>query len=249
MNTTVKTTKKKSVSETGHNKNATNFDKAHQILEEMGALYNPSNQDILLVNLSPVSTALKGTLKVLNIEIPIYKNNVADRELAIARLPKTVTSASNYFKSLKVSKIDKENIARQVKKLRGVKKAVKINPDTAETAAISTAQLSYDSRITNFATFTSQLASHPEYIPNEAEIKIEALQSYNQELTTLSGLVNASGNTLITARKNRNQILYSNDSNVIELIKDIKSYVKSLGAAGLPYYKALVRLQFRDLQK
>jgi hypothetical protein len=249
MKTNAENKKKKSVSETGHNKNAANFDSAYQILEEMGALYQPSNENILLTNLAPVSVALKGTLKVLNTQKPIYKNNVANREVAMAKLPKTITSASNYFKSLKVSKIDKENVNSQVQKLRGAKKAAKIDPDKADATAISTAQLSYDSRIANFDTLTSQLASHPEYNPFEEDIKIGSLQNYHTELTTLSGLVNASGNALITGRKNRNEILYENSDNVIELIRDVKSYVKSLGKSGLPYYKALVRLRFRGLPK
>ncbi len=42
-----------STSETGHNKNVANFSSAYQILEEMGAIYNPSNTNLLLANLQP----------------------------------------------------------------------------------------------------------------------------------------------------------------------------------------------------
>ncbi len=62
-------------------------------------------------------------------------------------------------------------------------------------------------------------------------------------------MVNSAGNALITARKNRNDILYFNDTNIIQLMREIKAYVKSLGTAGEPYYKALVKLKFTDLQK
>ena len=109
--------------------------------------------------------------------------------------------------------------------------------------------MSYDSRIANLETYTSQLASHPEYAPNETEIQIVSLQNYHQRLVTLSSLVNSAGNALITARKNRNDILYFNDTNIIQLIKEIKAYLKSLGQAGEPYYKALVKLQFKDIKK
>lgn len=48
-----------STSETGHNKNVANFSSAYQILEEMGAIYNPSNENLLLTNLDQkkISTA------------------------------------------------------------------------------------------------------------------------------------------------------------------------------------------------
>ena len=36
---------------------------------------------------------------------------------------------------------------------------------------------------------------------------------------------------------------------VIQIIKEIKAYLKSLGTAGEPYYKALVKLKFKDLPK
>ena len=130
-----------------------------------------------------------------------------------------------------------------------IKKPKKVNPETSETNAISTAQLSYDSRIANLNTYTSQLASHPEYAPNETQLQIISLQNYHQQLVSLSNSVNSAGNALITARKDRNNILYLSDTNVIQLIKEIKAYLKSLGQAGAPYYKAIVKLQFKDIKK
>ncbi|ELY2018558.1 hypothetical protein SL053_002487, partial [Flavobacterium psychrophilum] len=47
-----------SSSETGHNKNVANFSSAYQILDEMGALYNPSNTEIALANLAPKKVVL-----------------------------------------------------------------------------------------------------------------------------------------------------------------------------------------------
>ena len=185
----------------------------------------------------------------MNDKKPIYKNAVADREIAIAPLGKRISKAGNYAKSIAISDTDKENIASQVKKIRGDKKAKTVNPDTAEVETISTSQMSYDSRIANLETITSQFASHPEYAPNETEIQVSTLQTYHTELTTLSTLVNSAGNALITARKDRNQILYFDDQNIIQLIKDIKNYVKSLGDVAQPYYKALVKLKFSDIKK
>ena len=238
-----------SSSETGNAKNVANFSSGYQILEEMGTLYNPSNSNLQLANLAPIKVSLAGVITVLNEKNPIYKNAVADREIEIAPLGKITTRALNFAKSLNISTTDKDNLASQAKKIRGDQKPKVVNPDTAEGDAISTSQMSFDSRIANLDTYTSQLASHPEYMPNETEIQIASLQTYHQRLTTLSGIVNSAGNALITARKNRNDILYFNDTNIIQLIREIKAYVKSLGSAGEPYYKALVKLKFKDLPK
>ena len=238
-----------STSETGHNKNVANFSSAYQILEEMGGLYNPSNANLKLTTLDPIKTDLSGVITVLNDKKPVYKNAVADREIEIAPLGKISTRALNFAKSLDISVTDKENLQSQAKKIRGDAKAKVVNPDTAEGDAISTSQMSYDSRIANLDTYTSQLASHPEYVPNETDIQIVSLRAYHLRLKTLSAEVNSAGNALITARKNRNDILYNNPKNVIQIIKEIKAYVKSLGTAGEPYYKALVKLKFKDLPK
>ena len=235
-----------STSETGHNKNVANFSTAYQILEEMNTLYNPSNSKIQLVNLDFVRSSLQITIAELNNNKPIYKNAVADRENAIAPLGKLMTKTLNYAKSIDISATDKENITAQAKKIRGDQKPKKVNPDTIETDGISTSQMSYDSRIANLDTYTTQLASHPEYTPNETEIQIASLQTLHSNLVTLSQAVNSAGNSLITARANRNSILYNNEVNVIQLIKDVKAYLKSLGDAGKPYYNAIVKLQFKE---
>lgn len=241
------TTKSKStVSETGHNKNVANFSTAYQILEEMGTLYNPSNTKIQLTNLNPIRTSLQTVISELNNKQPIYKNAVSARELAIEPLGRLMTKSSNFAKSLDISTTDKDNIANQAKKIRGDQKQKTVNPETTETESISTSQMSYDSRIANLNTYTAQLASHPEYAPNETAIQIASLQTLHSNLVTLSQAVNSAANALITARTNRNNIIYNNETNVIQLIKDVKAYLKSLGDAGKPYYNAMVKLQFKD---
>ena len=244
--TTTKT--KRSVTETGHNKNVANFSTAYQILEEMGPLYQPSNPNLSLQKLDPIRKVLEGVTTVMNTDQPIYKNDVAERIVVIAPLSKLITRVLNSALSTTMSDKDKENLESMAKKIRG-KRIKPLDPAKATENEISTSQMSYDSRIANFDTFISQLESHPEYSPNEADIKIEALRVYHRNLKDLSSSVNASGNRLLTARTNRNQALYFGTPNVIELMDDVKSYLKSIGEPAKPYYKALVKLQFRDIKE
>ena len=235
-----------SVSEVGHGKNAANLASGIQILEEMGNLYNPTNPNIFLPNLNTIKAELNNVITVLNTKKPIYKNAVANREILIAPLSKKTTKSLNFFKSLNVSATDKENVASQVKKIRGDKSPKKINPETTESDAISTSQMSFDNRIANLDTYINQLSSHPQYVPNETEIQVATLQTYHQELATASSQVNAAGNALLTARKNRNEVLYTHANNVIKLMQEVKAYLKSLDDTGTPYYKAFVKLQFKE---
>lgn len=238
-----------STSEVGHTKNVANLGTGIQILQEMGALYNPSNTNIQLPNLLPIKSAIDNTITILNNKIPIYRNAVANREIAIAPLGKRTTKVLNYSKSIDISSTDKENIASIVKKVRGDSKAKTVNPETSETTGISTSQMSYDSRIANLDILTNTISSHSVYIPNETEIQVAKLQDYHHELNTLSSLVNSAGNELITARLNRNNILYFDTNNVIKLMNEVKSYLKSLGQDGLPYYKAFIKLKFKPINQ
>ncbi len=245
--TNTKSTTKKSVTEVGHSKNLANLSTGIQILEEMGPMYNPSNTNIQLTNLLNFKATIEGTISQINSKIPNYKKAVANREIAIEKLGKTATKVLNFSKSINITTTDKENILSQVKKIRGHAKMKTINPETLEATGISTSQMSYDSRIANLSLLINFITSHPEYQPNENEIKVASLLSYQQELSALSSIVNASGNELITARLNRNNAMYSTDTNIIKLMNETKAYLKSLGQTAQPYYRAFVKLKFKGL--
>lgn len=230
--------------ETGHAKNIANFNALYQILQEMGTLYNPTNPSLQLQNLDPIKAQLSSAIQTLDQKKPLYKNAVATREESIATLSKLVTKTLNYAKSTPISQTDKQNLAAQVKKIRGDTPKRTTTPENQQTESISTSQMSYDNRIANFGTFISQLSSFTEYAPNETDIQLTALQTYQDNLQTLSQSVNTAGNALITARKNRNDLLYNNAENVIRLVKEIKSYIKSLAESAYPYYQAITRLKF-----
>ena len=143
-----------------------------------------------ICHIDPIRTSLQSTITELNIKKPIYKNAVSAREFAISPLGKLMTKSLNYAKSLDISATDKENINAQAKKIRGDQKPKSVNPETTETDGISTSQMSYDSRIANLETYTTQLASHTEYAPNETEIQITSFQTLHSTLVTLSTAVN-----------------------------------------------------------
>lgn len=239
--------KTKSRSEVGNNKNAANFIALTQILEEMGTMYNPANTNIAMSSLTPFQENLTIAISNFNLKKPVYTNAVVDRETVIAGMGKKSSRILNSFMSLSIPKGDKENAASIVRKIRGDKRPAKVDPNKADAITISTSQMSYDSRIANFEVLIGFISSHPQYAPNEADITISALQDYYQELKALTQAVNAAGNAVITAKQERNDILYNGPINVIELSREIKAYLKSIGEPAKPFYKAAVRLKFRDL--
>lgn len=238
-----------SKSEVGHKKNVANFSAAYIILVEMGALYNPTNTFIYLTNLAPINTLLSDVINQLDAAIAVYRADVADKNNAIKLMRKKCTKILNHFKSLNVSQNQIDNIRAQVINIRGDGKKAPKNLEHADKKTISKAQLSFDNRVANFKTLIAQLEEFHEYLPNEDEIKTDNLLAYTAQLLILRDKVQVSGDQLITARSARNNVLYFAVPNVLDLMRFVKSYVKSLGDPAKPYYKALVRLKFVNIKK
>lgn len=231
------------MSEVGHNKNAANFKSLYQILEEMGTLYNPSNPAIALSAMQPRIAELDGVTEIFNVKNPAYKNAVAQRVTHIKPLSKLITRILNNFKASGASQPDIDNAKSLAKLIRGGSRR-KVNPETASANTISTSRMSYDNRTANFETMIGFLESHSTYAPNEDEIKIVTLKSINTEQKSQNAAVNHAANELLTARTARNNTLYRETVGVVHLVPSVKSYLKSLGETGKPYYEAAVRLKF-----
>lgn len=238
-----------SKSEVGHKINVANFSAACTILEEMGPLYNPTNANITLEKLLPIKVTLTEQVTQLDAATANYRADAAEKENAISQMDKKATKINNNFKSLDVPDNEKENIANQVKKIRGDSKKPPANPEQQDDKTISDSQQSFNSKVANFNTLIAQLGQFREYAPNEDEIKIRTLQEYTQNLATLNNSVQAASNAVITARAARNNTIYFNDQNARKLIMNVKAYVRSLGDIAKPYYEALVRLKFSNIKQ
>ncbi|MBK5213546.1 MAG: hypothetical protein JJE55_07800 [Flavobacteriaceae bacterium] len=240
-----------STSEVGHNKNVANFSTAYAVLEEMGPLYNPSNSSITLGVLTPIKATLNTQVSRIDAAMAVYRADVADKKNAIKKMDKLATKINNYFKSLDVPDNEKENIASQVRRIRGdaPKKKAPANPEQGDDKSISNSRQSFDNKVANFNTLIAQLEVFSEYAPNEDDLKIATLQAYTAELATLNARAHVSDDALITARAERNKTVYFNTSNVVGLMLKVKAYVRSLGPIARPYYEALMRLKFTRIKQ
>jgi hypothetical protein len=239
---------KKSTSEVGHAKNVTNFTALIQLLEEMGSLYQPTNTVISITELKALKADLMTSIQNLSDTTPPFKIAVANRENAFQGLSKLSTRVKNSFNSLGLSKAENDNVLALVKKIRGDQAVGKAeNLENAETVSISNAQLSYTSRATNLQSLTSLLNSYPAYLPNESELTTVKLVALYAKLKELNNEAADKTYALITARKQRNDLLYYNPVNLLALVNPIKDYIKSVEGANA-YYKAAVALKFKTVE-
>ncbi len=116
-------------------------------------------------------------------------------------------------------------------------------PPPADT--VSSSQQSYDNLIEHFNALIELVSSHSEYNPNEADLKVTALQTYKTALKTANTAMLSPNTAWSNARIARDTILYAEITGLVDVALDVKSYIKSIFSASSPQYKQVSGLQFR----
>ena len=237
----------KTISEVGHTKNVVNLDTGIDILLEMGELFNPGNEDISIASLQVVNAKLQDNHEKLKEMTPLFKLAVAERVMLYAPMNKLATRFLNAFKAFEFGdQIDAGMISLN-KKLRGqrIVKLKKKKVEEEETETISTAQTSYDNKAETFDEMIKYAKAVTAYKPNEEDMKTANLADYHKEIMKANKKNSTLSAAIITVRKNRDEILYDDEKNVIERMRTLKKYLKSLKGAE-EYYKRIVKLQFKS---
>ena len=240
-----------STSETGHAKNVANFEELVTLCKGYGPTYNPANPNLVTTALDTLLSNAKSSLSALNATLPQWINAVNQRENLFKPLSELTTRIISALAASGASKQivnDAKAIARKLKGMRASSKSnTTADTENTETApkTISASQMSYDSRVENFDKLVKLLELQPEYAPNESDLAIAGLN------TLLTQMRDANTNTINTyssvssARLNRNNILYNEDTGLVQIAANVKLYVKSIFGATSPEYKQVARIKFR----
>ena len=241
-------------SETGHAKNVTNLESLITSIIALETSYNPSRDSIKLPALQALLTASKESLNAVNIAQATYSNAVAARKVAFEPFGKLITRVMNSLKASGTSTQVVQSARTIVRKLQGRRASAKITEEEKkaleaegkEVNQISASQMSFDNRIENFDKLIMLLSSVPFYNPNEDELKIETLKAlYNQLNQKNTDLIIASVQ-LSNSRIARNKILYNENTGLVDITFDSKTYIKSVFGATSPQYKQVSRLYFKN---
>lgn len=257
--------------ETGHAKNAANLLRLNQFIATLGANYNPSNNAIKVTALQTLYTNANTKLMDVNSNFTSWKNATNQRELIFEPLRKEATQILAALQSSGVAQQTIDDFAYQVRKFRGSgKKSTKNDTSTTTTEttdagttagtnntsskvvvqeppeekSISTAQLSFDNKLQHFSKMILILQSVANYNPNENAFKVTTLQTQLTNMTNFNNAANTSYAALKNARIQRNLFFYAKDTGVLDLVKQVKAYIKSLYGAGSQQYLAVNEIKF-----
>ena len=239
-------------SETGHAKNVTNLESLITSIIALETSYNPSRDSIKLTSLQTLLTASTESLNAVNIAQAAYSNAVAARKVAFEPFSKLITRVMNSLKASGASTQVVQSARTIVRKLQGRRASAKITEEEKkaleaegkEVNQISASQMSFDNRIENFDRLIMLLSSIPLYNPNEAELKVEALKALHNQLKEKNTEVILPIVQLSNSRIARNKILYSENTGLVDVALDSKTYIKSIFGATSPQYKQISKLRF-----
>ena len=239
-------------SETGHAKNVTNLESLITSIIALETSYNPSRDSIKLTSLQTLLTASTESLNAVNIAQATYSNAVAARKVAFEPFGKLITRVMNSLKASGASSQVVQSARTIVRKLQGRRASAKITEEEKkaleaegkEVNQISASQMSFDNRIENFDRLIMLLSSIPLYNPNEAELKVETLKALHNQLKEKNTEVILPIVQLSNSRIARNKILYSENTGLVDVALDSKTYIKSIFGATSPQYKQISKLRF-----
>ena len=241
-------------SETGHAKNVTNLESLITSIIALETSYNPSRDSIKLPALQALLTASTESLNAVNIAQAAYSNAVAARKVAFEPFSKLITRVMNSLKASGASTQVVQSARTIVRKLQGRRASAKITEEEKkaleaegkEVNQISASQMSFDNRIENFDRLIMLLSSIPLYNPNEAELKVEALKALHNQLKEKNTEVILPIVQLSNSRIARNKILYKENTGLVDIAVDSKTYIKSVFGTTSPQYKQVSRLYFKN---
>jgi len=246
-----------STTETGHAKNVANYEQLTIDCTALGTSFNPSNPLIKLTALTAQLASGKSSIATVNSAQAANSNAIAARDVAFSPLSKLSTRILNSLKASGTTVQVDESAQTLVRKLQGRRATAKLTDEekkTAEAAGksvieISSSQMSFDNRLDNFDKFIKLLTSVTLYAPNEADLKVVALTATYNDLKAKNLAVLNSETALTNARIARDAIMYADNTGMVDISVDVKTYVKSIYGATSPQYKQISKLKFTSRKK
>lgn len=242
-------------SESGHVKNVSNLSELTSFVGGYKEVYNPSKPGIKYEALQTLGTACQAALTNVSDAKANYSTAVAARKVAFEPLDRMATRTLNSLKATGTTEELDEKATSLVRKIQGRRATPKKDlaetnvpgTESTEVRKISSAQLSFDSKLENYSGLIGLLDIIPEYTPNEEELKLSTLKAHKADLRTKNQAVVSAYVLLSNARIARNDLFYKPNSGMVDISADAKTYIKSLFGGSSAQYKQVSRLIFKNI--
>lgn len=247
-------------SEVGHAKNVANFEDLISYCTGYGVTYNPILNAIKIANMNTLKTSANTAIANVSFAFTAFKNATNSREIIFTPVKKLATRIINALKASGVSEQTMKDALTINHKLQGKRaKPIKVPPPNNNNKAIdpnnpppvvlpiniSVSQQSYDSQVEYFGKLIDLLTSIVAYNPNEADLKLAALNTLWASMKTSNTAVITATTNYSNSRITRTKILYTTVTGLVDVAAECKSYVKSVFGGTSLEYKQVSKIQFK----
>jgi len=254
-------------SEIGHAKNVANFEDLINRCIGFGVSYNPSLNAIKIVNMNTLRTSALASLASAVSAGTAYMNAVDNRQTIFDPLQKMGTRIISALKACGASDAVIKDALSINRKIQGKRakpiKEVDINENNNQNKMIdpnnpppvelpknvSVSQLGFDSMVEHYSKLIDLLTTVIPYNPNENELKIVGLNALLTSMKSSNTAVITATTNYLTARINRDSLVYAKNTGVVEVAQDAKDYVKSVFGTKSPQYKQVSAIKFTKPKK
>lgn len=202
--------------------------------------------------MNTLATSAKTSMTAGNTAEANLKLAIINRQMAF----KPISSLFARVMSALVSTDTSTDIDNQVKSLYRKLQGRRLSPYKTEEELLaaeaagtpikerSTSQMGFNTRLDNLEKFIKLLTTIPQYAPNEAELKLTALNTLLADLKAKNTAVVSAQTQLNLARITRNEVLYKDLTGLVDIAYDSKVYLKSLYGHSSPQFKKVSKLVF-----
>ena len=237
-----------STSEVGHAKNVANFQDLIAYCTAYGTTYNPPKIALQIPSLNTLYTNAQTEISNVATAKNAFDTATGDRQVAFEPLKSLATKVFNF---ISVTDATEQTIADAKtinNKLQGSRAGTIAENPTPEGGTspntVSVSRQSYDSLTENFSAFIDLVSSIPSYTPNETELTVDSLTTFRDNLQTANTNVINAEVAYSNARISRDNILYAENTGLVDTALDVKKYVKAIFGATSSQYKQISGIKF-----
>lgn len=240
-----KNNNKKVVSETGHAKNVANLQKLTEQVK-VYSLYNPPVDNLKITNLQAFYTDASAKLSEVEDKRHANKNAITLRQSAFENLKSTCTRTINQLEILGLSQGTIDQAKSLNRTIQGNQKKTTTPPEEGKEVpkTVSTSRQSYTQQAENFGILLQLLATIPAYNPNEEDLKLANLTTFQTSLVNTTQAVDQTEAELNNKIIERDQLLYADGTGLYSIAQNVKKYVKSIYGATSPEYANVSGIEF-----
>jgi len=241
---------------TSNEKNVTNLELLVTIIPTFGEGYNPPKPALTIPGLTDLLQKGKLEVDAVNAAGVVFQNAGAARAVEFEDFDKLITRSIN---ALRIAGVSAQTLAQAeaiVRDLRGKRASGLLSDEelAAEKAKgnnvtqVKVHNTTINSKIENMGKYVLFLAAIPDYKPNEAELKVEGLETKLAAIKTKNADVTAADAALEAARISRNTLMNTDNTGLVDTALAVKLYVKSAFGATSPQYKQISGIEFTKIK-